>query len=494
MYQQGYRVPQQPPQKQPPVRQKKHGLNPLIKVLLVLLAVGILVFGAYFLKVHMEVKPFESVYLNNIYIDGIHLGGMTPEEAQTAVYTQLIQRQNSWSLALNYGTHTYYTLTYDTLGIRPDQNQVLGLLNEALRFGHTGNTFERKQDMDMLAQTPYVAYSTQSDMTDVTLDSILSQIAADMYRTPSDAYLVSFNPNLDDPFTVQKETYGQQLNVEAVKNTILEYVSSSTSGTLDLVPDVLYPSVTEKDVRARVSLLGTGVTPVSEDSIENRTNNIRVALSRYNGLIIEKGKSVSFNKVVGERSMQNGFYAADEYISGNLTTGIGGGVCQASTTVYLAALLSGLEIVDRESHSDVVSYSTFGQDATVYWEYGRKIDFVFKNSSDGPIYITAHVEEVRKNRYQCVVRIYGNTLGENVSYKLDTRTVETILAPVMPEYIRDDTLLPGEEVLVRKARDGFINETYLQRYENGVMVSETFISRDTCKARAAQYRVGPEIE
>lgn len=491
MYQQGYQVPQ-PPQNMGQ-HQKRSG-NPLIKAVAVLVAVGVLVFGAYFLKTHMEVKPFESVYLNNIYIDGIHLGGMTPQEAQTAVFTQLYQRQNSWSLALNYGSHTYYTLTYDTMGIRTDENQVLGLLNQALKYGHTGNTFDRKRDMDMLAQTPFVAYSTQSSMTDDLLDSILNQIAADMYRQPSDAYLVSFNPNQKDPFTIQQETYGQQLNVEAAKEAILQYVSSSTSGVFELTPDVLYPTVTEKDVRATVTLLGTGVTPVSEDSIENRTNNIRVALSRYNGLVVESGKSVSFNRLVGERSMQNGFYAADEYVSGNLTTGIGGGVCQASTTVYLAALTSNLEIVDRESHSDVVSYSTFGQDATVYWFNERKIDFVFKNSSDGPIYITAHVEEVRKNRYQCVVKIYGRSLGEGVSYKLDTRTVETITAPLMAEYIKDNTLLPGEEKLIRKARDGFINETYLQRYENGVLVSETFISRDTCQARAAQYKVGPAIE
>ena len=149
--------------------------------------------------------------------------------------------------------------------------------------------------------------------------------------------------------------------------------------------------------------------------------------------------------------------------------------------------------MDREPHSDVVSYSTFGQDATVYWSYGRKIDFVFKNSTKGNIYITAEVEEYRKNRYQCVVRIYGQSQGDNVTYKLDTRTVQEIPAPLMPEYVKDNTLLPGEEKLVRKARDGFINETYLQRWENGSLVSETFVSRDTCLARAAQYKVGPTV-
>lgn len=493
MYQQGYRIPQQQPTKHRPEPAKKRGMNPLIKVALVLLAIAILVFGAYFLKIHMEVKPFESVYLNNIYIDGIHLGGMTPAQAQEAVFNQLRTLQNSWSLSLQYGDHVYYTLTYDTMGIRADEQQAYALLNQALQYGHTGNTFDRKADMDMLSATPFMGQTTRSAMTDEWLDSILSQIAADLYRYPSDAYLVSFNPNLDDPFTVQKEVYGQQLDVKRVKATILDCLNSGTSGTLQLTPDPLNPRVTEKDVRSGITLLGKAITPISEDSIENRTNNVRVALSRYNGMIVEPGQNVSFNRVVGERSFQNGFYAADEFVSGNLTTGIGGGVCQASTTVYIAALLSNLEIVDREPHSDVVSYSTFGQDATVYWSYGRKIDFVFKNSTKGNIYITAEVEEYRKNRYQCVVRIYGQSQGDNVTYKLDTRTVQEIPAPLMPEYIKDNTLLPGEEKLVRKARDGFINETYLQRWENGSLVSETFVSRDTCLARAAQYKVGPTV-
>lgn len=497
MYQQGYRVPQQPinqtpqrPQTPRPPKKKKHSLLPLF---LVVILIAALICGSYFLKAYLDVKPFESVYLNNIFIDGIHLGGMKPQEAIDAVFHQIQERQNSWSLNLNYGSHTYYTLTYETLGIHTDSQQVVDLLNQALKLGHTGNTFDRKKDIEALAQTPFVAYTTQTAMTDQYLDSILQQIADNMYRSASDAYLVSFNPDLQDPFTIQPESHGQYLDVENVKTRILEQVASATSGTLELVPEVIAPTVTTQDIRQSVTLLGTGITPVSEDSIENRTNNIRVALSRYNGLIVKPGDRVSFNRIVGERSFENGFYTADEYVSGNLTTGIGGGVCQASSTVYLAALLSNLEINDRESHSDVVSYTTFGQDATVYWSNGRKIDFVFTNSTSSPIYITAHVEEVRRNQYQCVVKIYGASMGENVNYSLETRTVQSITAPLEPEYIKDSTLAPGEEKQTRKARDGFINETYLIRWENGAKVSETFVSRDTCQARAAQFHIGPTL-
>ena len=436
MYQQGYHAPYQAPapRQTRPQSSRKRKKHPFLRLVFILCLIALTVFGAYYLKVYLEVKPYESVYLDNIYVDGISLGGLTPDEAARQVIEHIQQRQQSWSLALKYGDHTYYTLTYDTMGIHTDTAQALSTLQQALQLGHTGSTFDRKRDLDALRQNPYKAYTTQSEMTDQQLDSILSQIAQDMYRAPSDAYLVSFNPDADDPFTIQNETYGQQLNTQ------------------------------------------------------------RVAFSRYNGLVIENGKRVSFNSIVGERTAANGFYTAEEYVSGDLVTGIGGGVCQASSTIYMAALTSNLKINDRKPHSDPVSYLTFGQDATVYWMGSRRIDFAFTNTSGGNLYITAHVEKLKNNTYQCVVRMYGLSLGEGVSYQLDTRTIETLTAPVNAEYVKDKNheyvTYTDEEKLVRKARDGFVNETYLQRWENGNLVSETLVSRDTCQARAAKYYVG----
>ena len=172
--------------------------------------------------------------------------------------------------------------------------------------------------------------------------------------------------------------------------------------------------------------------------------------------------------------------------------GIGGGVCQASTTMYLAALLSDLQIVDRISHSDPVSYTTFGQDATVV--YGRH-DLVFKNTLNGTIYITAKVVEKKKNSFECQVCIYGPKLEDGVSYTLRTDTVETLPAPLTETYQKDTdhtyvTYKDEEPYQVRKARDGFINETYLQKWQNGQLIEEKFVSRDTCKARGAVYAVG----
>ncbi len=468
--------------------------RPLIRLAALVLVLALLAGGAYYLKAYTDVKVYESVLADNIYIDGINLSGMTPAQAVDAVFSNIEKRQNAWSLALVYQGHVYTTLTYAMMGVTTDESHAYALLNQAWALGHTGTVFERKSAIDGLRATPFSAYTAQSEMNTKTLDQALSIIADSLYAEPSDAYLVSFNPDLTDPFLIQPERYGAFLDTGALRDIVLQKASEGASGALELAPTVLYPNVYERDVRAKVALLGTGVTPVAKDSTVERTNNIRVAFSRYNGKILKPGERISFNTVVGKRTHENGFYDAVEYVSGNLEIGVGGGVCQASSTIYLATLLSDLKVNDRTPHSDPVSYTTFGQDATVYLSSNRKYDYVFTNNTDNDLYITAHVEQLSNNKYQCVVRFFGQTPGDDVYYKLRSETVQTLPAPTEPEYVKDregiDVIYADEKMLVRKARDGMIVKTYRQRWEKGVMVSEELISTDECKARAALYKIG----
>lgn len=491
--------PPLPPRQQGPAprRRKRH---PFVWIALVVLVVvgGIFlaVRNSDYRKMVAEVEAVQGIFLDNIYVDGIHLGGMTPQQAIEAVEKQVNARQASWNLRLTYQGHVFTELQYSTLGIRTDMAQVYELLSKLYQMGKMGSIQDRKREIDALKETPYQAYTTQSERSDEQLDSILSQIAAQLVYQPTDAYLAYFYPDLDDPFIIQGESYGSNLDVDALKAEILERAAAGKSGDLEVQPQPVAPGVTTEDVRQQISLMYKAVTPISSASTEDRTSNIRVALAALNGQTVEPGAELSFNGVVGPRTLEKGYKYAIEYVNGLEEVGVGGGVCQASTTLYLAALQSGLEITKRDPHADAVSYTTFGQDATVLYTRDRKIDLAFRNTTSGTIYITAHVEEIRSGRYQCVVRIFGPSLG-TTSYTLRTQTVESISAPLEPTYQKDKnhtyvTYTDEEPYLVRKARDGYINETYLQRWENGVMVSETLVSRDTCKARAAIYYVGTE--
>ncbi len=502
-YRQGY----QPPPLPPPEPKKKRSKRPVILALVIAAAAALAVGGVLIARnirrqneahqaLVQAVTAYGQSFAPNIIVDGVNLGGMTAQQGIDAVLSRVDARQNSWSLNLTYQGHTFYTLTYDSLGVRTDTASVYALLESLYQKGKLGTLEERKAEIDALETEPLIANTTQSEMTDALLDSVLSQIKAQLTWAPSDAYLAYFRPDLSDPFIIQPEHYGSALDTEKVKQQVLSMAAAGQSGDLEIVPDSVAPQVTEKDVRSQVQLLCKAVTPISTSSTEYRNSNIRTAFSRIDGYTLEPGKTFSFNRVTLERTTQNGYLPAIEYGEGGLeTVGIGGGVCQASTTVYLAALQSNLEIVERSPHADQVSYTIFGQDATVVY---NRLDLKFKNTSGGTIYMTARVENVgkSKNKYQCVVCIYGPSLGDGVSYKLRTaEQVEIIPAPLTVSYVKDRdhtyvTYTDETPYLYREARDGFVNETYLQRLENGKTVSETFVSRDTCKPRETVYLTG----
>ncbi len=494
---QGFQKRVPPPRRRSAKKTERYSKNGQGKHLKAVIAVAvcavILFFLGFYLNMYLTAKGFDSVFLPGIYIDDISLSGMTLDEGRQAVFSAMAARENSWSLALCYQGHTYYTMTYATMGLQADEREAVRLLNEAYSIGHSGGTFQRYRDIQSRNSVTYSRYTSTGSMTTDLLDNILAQIADNMYREPQDAYLEYFDPDADDPFTIFSEQNGYRLDTQKYKDIIIQHIASGTSGSLELTPDILEPSIRTSDIRDQLCLLGVGTTPISSYSTVNRNNNIRVAFSRYNGLMIPNGERVSFNNIVGERTIANGFYEADEYVNGNLTIGIGGGVCQASTTIYKAALLSNLRINKREPHSEEVSYTVFGQDATVYWG-GRKIDFEFTNNSGGTLYITAHVEQTGKNILQCVVKFYGRSLGPGVYYTLDTRTVEEIPMPEEPVIEKDKkqqyVTYTDEEYVLSEGRNGYINETYLQRWENGALVNETLVSRDIFEAKPMIVYVG----
>lgn len=490
-----------------PPRKRKLKRGPIV-VLAIVVAALVVVGAAAVLSVRkvnqakqemvQTVQQYQNVYLPNTFVDDIPIGGMTPQEAIDAVIASVNARQNEWSLDIKWQGYTLTTLNNALLGITTDISQVYSQLETAYQRGHTGSYEERLRDIRNAATVPYSIYTAQSEMTDQALDALLGQLQAYLEAAPSDAALVFFSPetNWDDPFGIQPETYGRHLDIVPLKEQILRMAATGQSGAVELQPESVAPAVTEADIRKKIALRAEGITPVSSSSTTARTDNIRVALSRYNGLQVEPGEKVSFNQLVGPRTMENGFQYAIEYANGLNEWGVGGGVCQASTTVYLAALQSGLEVLERTSHSDAVSYTTFGQDATVYYSGSRKIDFVFRNSTNSTVYVAARVETVKKNTYRCVVRIFGEDMG-NVSYTLRTETAEVIPVTLIEEYQKDTnheyvTYTDEEPYLLRKARDGFINVTFLQRWENGVLVAEKELSRDECKARGTLYLVGTQ--
>lgn len=178
-------------------------------------------------------------------------------------------------------------------------------------------------------------------------------------------------------------------------------VAGENNGTLDVeLPVKTTPaSVTYEDIAQINGVIGKRETDIGGTS--NRLKNVALAANRINGTVLRTGEVFSYNKIVGHRTVEAGFFEAPEIVKGALKPGVGGGVCQVSSTLFNAALLSGLKIVDRSHHAFPVHYLPAGLDATVV---DGDIDFQFANSTDAPIYIYG-------NGHNGVLkfRIYGKT-------------------------------------------------------------------------------------
>jgi len=423
-------------------------------------------------RISDKVSPYNGLFCPGVYVDGIALGGMTPEQAMNSVKSQINQRDDAWKVQLVYNGSIVANINTDTMNMRVDENELNNLMNNAWLQGHNGTEAERYAQMETLETTPYIVYTARPSGDTGEIDRILENLKSQIDHPAQDAAVVSFDPSRTYPFTFTTETTGLRLDITPLKEQLYQMVSTMTSGTVEVKPEVLYPQVTEANLQQQYALLATATTPISTRSTEDRNNNIRRCFQKITGYILQPGKQFSFNKIVGDRTTENGFYPAEEYINDEHVMGIGGGACQASTTVYQAAVCSGLQIVSRRPHSDSVSYTDYGKDATVYMG-GKQIDLVFKNNTDGPIYITADVvpDGTSKKKLMTKVSFWGKSLG-NVRYTLETETVEILPSLMDPVYVSDKDS-------AAKAKDGYVVKSYRVTYTDGVETNREFLFTDT---------------
>ena len=460
--------------------------NVWLILLLAVLVIGLIAGGTtYGIKLSKEaeerkaisdrVTPYDGLYCPGVYVNGIHLGGMTPEQALNSVQSQISQAHSAWSVNLMYQGETAATINSDLLNISVDENAIRILLNEAWKPGHTGTQAERFAQMEELENNPYTVYTDKPDGDTSRIDAVLENLKQKIDRPAKDAYAL-FDASKSYPFEFSNEETGLVLNISPLKEQLYQMASTMTSGTVELEPTVIQPNTTVAELQKRCSQRAEATTPIARSSEEGRNNNIRRCFELINGTVLEPGEKFSFNKIVGERTYENGFYDAPEYINDEHVTGIGGGACQASTTVYQAAVCAGLQIITRKPHSDSVSYADYGKDATVFMG-GKQIDLVFKNNTDDRIYITAAVVNDPKNkgRLKTKVCIYGADLG-NVVYRLETQTVTTLPSIMEPVYVND-------KESAAKAKDGCIVNSYRVTYTDGVPTAQEFLFEDTYKPK-----------
>lgn len=290
----------------------------------------------------------------------------------------------------------------------------------------------------------------------------IQKIHDEIYKETKDAYYTK------NPFTVYPEVEGVNFDVESAKTILQE---ERDEYEIPLI--ITKPKVTLKDIgtEAFPDKLSTFTTRYDVSS-KDRTTNLNIACQKINEKVVLPEETFSYNKALGVRSVATGYKNAKVYSNGEVVDGIGGGICQISSTLYNSALMANLEIVERRNHQFVTSYVPAGRDATVV--YGMT-DFKFKNTRKYPIRIVASA----KNGI-ATVSIYGIKEENEYTFTFSTKTIASI--PFTTKYVDDNTLPVGKERVKQKGANGLKTETYITKMLNGKVISTNLLSKDTYDA------------
>ena len=298
----------------------------------------------------------------------------------------------------------------------------------------------------------------------------IEKIHKEVYKEVQNAYYTK------EPFAIYPESNGIDFDVENAKLLLQE---QKEQYEIPLI--ITKPTKTTQEIgtEAFPDLLATFSTKYQASNI-NRTTNLRLAANKVNGTILLPGEEFSYNKTVGERTAKAGFKSAAIFSGGKVVDGLGGGICQISTTLYDAVVMANLEITERRNHQFVTSYVPAGKDATVVW--GSQ-DFKFKNTRKYPIRITASVEGG-----VATVQVWG--LKEEIEYEITIETKKTATISYTTQYVQDASLPAGQQKVVQEGSNGRKVEAYKVTRLNGQVISTTLLSKDTYNAMKKIVHVG----
>ncbi len=307
---------------------------------------------------------------------------------------------------------------------------------------------------------PYEVSVELSETPQIDIDKIAEQVIGDP---------VSATVSKEDGKTIIPEKVGVQFDVEEARTIIgdgsaasyeIPVTTTAAKVTAEKLEEVLF-----RDTLASCSTsLNEGNAP--------RTNNVRLASAAINGTILNPGEEFSYNNVVGERTTERGYQSAGAYSGNEIIDEVGGGVCQPSSTLYMAVLRADLEVTQRVNHSFTVAYTPLGEDATVSW---GGPDFCFKNDTDYPIKILAE-----QSNGQLTMTIVGTKTSDKT---VTTRT--EVIETYTPQRIekKDNSMMVGQSRVEVSGIPGYSTRTYKIITENGQTTEElantsNYIKRD----------------
>ena len=391
------------------------------------------------------------------YIDGINVSNLTRDEAIITIKNEYENQLENLKFNLVYEDYRRQ-LNYRDLGYTYSYEKAV---EKAYNLGRQGSIIRRIGEI-YWSRKQAVIISLESDYEEKLLNAIIDDVASGISRQAQDATIL----RQDGKFHITKEKDGLEVDKELLKDRIAKGFESFSQENIAIPLVSTAPQITEERLQTIKEVIGEFSTVFNLQAV-GRSKNISIAAGKINSTVLMPQEEFSFNQRTGPTGMAQGYQEAPVILKGELVPGIGGGVCQVSTTLYNAAVRANLDITTRRNHSLTVAYVPLGHDAAVAYD---QLDLRFKNNFKTPIYIESFVSGNRIH-----ARIYGQK-KDKVKINLISEVLEVI--EPQTEIIKDPNLLYGETKVERDAKKGYRVSTYKVYYENGREIKREHISKD----------------
>ncbi len=439
------------------------------------IVIGAAALSTYAVSIKGIVEKWDDKIYSGVIVQGVDLSGMTKEEAKNKLTETFETAIGNKKLPVSIGDKQY-ELIYSDIIPKYDIDKTV---EEAYKVGKESGPFHKYisiKNVDNKKNEDLLGFSYDEEK----LKKYEEKLQNDVTRSAKDATISIENGNI----SVKDESEGQTIILDTLDQKLKESLNGELNSTDKVLVDVeaTKPRVTKEDLLKIKGVMGSFSTSYAT-SAPGRSNNIEIATGVINGTVVMPGETFSFNDVVGPRTVERGYQEAGTYVGNKVEPGIGGGICQVSTTIYRAAMKANLRSIERTNHSMTVGYAKPSLDATVSYGY---LDYKFKNTYDFPIYIQGGTagKVVSYN-------IYGDpSLLDGKTYDMVNEIIETI--PPETKVVPDNTLPEGKEVSEGGNVTGYKSRSYQITYENGVEVKRDIVSTDNYASVGMLVRKGTQ--
>ena len=438
--------------------------------------------------VYAELSVGANTFYPGTFINNIDVSGMTVEQATEAVNKGLEDADSPVNVNYNLKLDgKVYPLDFSDAKFEYNTKEVVEeafaqhrALDET-DYQSIIDVFNYKEQLKNNPVNYETSYSVSIDGVSDKVHAILDPLI-EKYSTVKDAEIGEFNPDTKE-FTITPEETGMTIDIDGAIEKVNElFANKEYTGSVVVPSIVKEPEITTEKIKANFGLIGEHVTKASNNA--NRNNNLNQACKNINGTILKPGEEFSFNKVVGQRTTANGFKEATVILGGQYEQGLGGGVCQVSSTLYNAVLKSDLQVTKRSPHAWPSDYVLEGLDATVNWP---DLDFKFKNNTDYQIIVVMWFESKDRTVH---AQIYGKRLPDEQTIVLRSECVGSTAAG-KTVYEEDKTMAVGKTKVVRQAHKGLTIKTYkIWQDKDGKEVKRDFITTTTYGSYGKKINVG----